>query len=63
MKPKTAQESLAISTDLVLPGDTNSLNGMFGGELLSRMDRICCIAALKHSGKTSVTVSVKSCGF
>ncbi len=58
MKSKTASASLSITTDLVLPSDTNALNGMFGGELLARMDRICCIAAERHSGHISVTVSV-----
>lgn len=58
MNSKTAKESLAITTDLVLPSDTNALNGMFGGELLSRVDRICCIAAQRHSNQITVTVSV-----
>lgn len=60
---KTAKESRAITTDLVLPSDTNALNGLFGGELLSRMDRICCIAAQKHSGQITVTVSVNHVAF
>ena len=58
MKSKTAKESLAITTDLVLPSDTNALNGMFGGELLARVDRICCISAQRHSNAIAVTVSV-----
>lgn len=63
MKSKTAKESLSVATDLVLPSDTNALNGMFGGELLSRMDRICCIAAQRHSGQIAVTVSVNHVAF
>ncbi len=63
MKSRTAKESLSIATDLVLPSDTNALNGMFGGELLSRMDRICCIAAQRHSGHIAVTVSVNHVAF
>lgn len=58
MEKKTPKESLTVATDLVLPSDTNALNGMFGGELLSRMDRVCCIAAERHSGQIAVTVSV-----
>ena len=58
MIPKKAKESLSITTDLVLPSDTNALNGMFGGELLSRVDRICCISAQRHSNQIAVTVSV-----
>lgn len=63
MSSKTAKESLSVATDLVLPSDTNALNGMFGGELLSRMDRICCIAAQRHSGHIAVTVSVNHVAF
>jgi len=63
MKKKTAKESLSISTDVVFPGDTNALNGMFGGELLSRMDRVCYIAAKRHSENIAVTVSVNHVTF
>ena len=31
---KTAKESRAITTDLVLPSDTNALNGLFGGRVI-----------------------------
>jgi acyl-CoA hydrolase len=34
-----------MMTNIVLPNETNSLNNMFGGELLSRMDRAAAIAA------------------
>ncbi|MBT7817448.1 MAG: acyl-CoA thioesterase, partial [Polaribacter sp.] len=33
MEAKTSQESLTILTDLVLPGETNYLDNLFGGEL------------------------------
>lgn len=36
---KTPKDSLTILTDSVLPGETNALNNLFGGELLARMDR------------------------
>ena len=49
MTPKTPSESLTILTDLVLPGETNYLDNLFGGELLARMDRACSIAARRHS--------------
>ncbi len=58
MTSKTAKKSLSITTDLVFPSDTNGLNEMFGGELLSRVDRICCIAAQRHSNQIAVTISV-----
>ena len=63
MQPKTPENSKAIQTDLVLPGDTNSLNSLFGGELLARMDRVASIAAIKHSEQIVVTASVNNVAF
>jgi acyl-CoA hydrolase len=63
MSPKTPQESLTILTDLVLPGDTNYLDNLFGGELLARMDRACSIAARRHSRRIVVTASVNHVAF
>jgi acyl-CoA hydrolase len=34
MKSKTAKESLAIQTQVVLPNDTNVMGNLFGGMLL-----------------------------
>jgi acyl-CoA hydrolase len=58
MTPKTPKESLTILTDLVLPGETNPLNNLFGGELLARMDRASSIAAHRHCRGIAVTASV-----
>ena len=58
MRAKTPSESLTILTDLVLPGETNYLDNLFGGELLARMDRACSIAARRHSRRIVVTASV-----
>lgn len=63
MKPKTPSESLTILTDLVLPSETNPLDSLFGGELLSRMDRACSIAARRHSKNIVVTASVNHVAF
>ncbi|MGY5355455.1 acyl-CoA thioesterase [Wenyingzhuangia sp. IMCC45467] len=63
MKAKTSSASLAITTDIILPSDTNALHGLFGGELLARVDRICCIAAQRHANAICVTVSVNNVSF
>ena len=63
MEAKTSQESLTILTDLVLPGETNYLDNLFGGELLARMDRACSIAARRHSRRIVVTASVNHVAF
>ena len=60
---KTPKESLTILTDMVLPGETNPLGNLFGGELLARMDRACSIAAQRHSRRIVVTASVNHVAF
>ncbi|SDX63920.1 Acyl-CoA hydrolase [Lutibacter oricola] len=60
---KTPKESLTVLTDIVLPGETNPLGNLFGGELLARMDRACSIAARRHSHRIVVTASVNHVAF
>ncbi|MBA6156757.1 acyl-CoA thioesterase [Tenacibaculum sp. S7007] len=63
MRAKAPKESLTVLTDLVLPGETNYLDNLFGGELLARMDRACSIAARRHSRRIVVTASVNHVAF
>ncbi len=63
LQPKTAKESLTLLSDIVMPGETNPLNSLFGGELLARMDRACSIAARRHSRSIVVTASVNHVAF
>jgi acyl-CoA hydrolase len=63
MRPKTPSESLTVMTDVVLPGETNPLNNLFGGELLARMDRAASITARRHSRRICVTASVNHVAF
>ena len=50
-------------TDSVLPGETNPLNNLFGGELLARMDSAASISARRHSKQIVVTSSVNHVSF
>lgn len=63
MHAKFPSESLTVLTDMVLPGETNPLNNLFGGELLARMDRAASIAARRHSRRIVVTASVNHVAF
>jgi acyl-CoA hydrolase len=63
MAVKHPADSICIMTDIVLPGETNPLNNLFGGELLARMDRAASIAARRHSGHIVVTASVNHVAF
>ena len=46
-----------------MPGETNALNNLFGGELLARMDRAASISAKRHSEEIVVTSSVNHVSF
>ena len=63
MQAKNPKDSLTTLTDIVLPGETNALNNLFGGELLARMDRACSIAAQRHCRRIAVTASVNHVTF
>ena len=63
MKSKTAKESLAILTEIVLPNDTNTLDNLMGGRLLHWMDIASAISATRHCGRIVVTASVNNVSF
>lgn len=63
MKGKTPKDSKTIITEIVLPNDTNNLHNLFGGQLLSWMDRASAIAAHRHCKRIVVTASVNNVSF
>ena len=63
MKSKKAIESLAVSTEIVLPNDTNTLGNLMGGRLLHWMDIVSAIAAHRHCRRVVVTASVNNVSF
>ena len=60
---KTPMDSLTVMTQIVLPNDTNNLNNLFGGQLLSWMDRACAIAANRQCKETVVTSTINNVAF
>lgn len=60
---KTAEESLTIMNELVMPNDTNALNNLMGGRLLHWMDIAASISAQKHCNSIAATVSVDNVSF
>ena len=52
-----------ILLDEVFPGDKNALNTLFGGHLMSIMDRAAGLAASKFAHEEFVTVSVDALKF
>lgn len=63
MEAKTPAESRTVVTEIVLPNDTNNLKNLFGGQLLSWMDRAAAIAAHRHCKRIAVTASVNNVSF
>lgn len=63
MKARRASETLAISTKVVLPNDTNPLGNLFGGQLLAWMDVIASVSAHRHCRRVVVTASVNNVSF
>jgi acyl-CoA hydrolase len=63
LKPKTAKETLAVSTVIVLPNDTNTIGNMMGGRLLHHLDIIAAIAAHRLCRRVVVTAAVNNVAF
>ncbi len=60
---KTPSESRVVMTQLVLPTDTNALDTIFGGVVMSWIDICGAIAAQRHSSKVVVTASLDDLHF
>ncbi|MFC4619587.1 acyl-CoA thioesterase [Camelliibacillus cellulosilyticus] len=63
MEPKYVNESRAVKSAHVLPPDTNQYGTMFGGKLMSYIDDIAAISAVRHARKPVVTASTDSVDF
>lgn len=63
MKARTAKETYAISSRIVMPNDTNTLNNLMGGQLLNWMDISSAISAHRHARRVVVTASVNHVSF
>ena len=63
MKAKLSKESLAVTTNIVLPNDTNTLGNLMGGRLLHWLDIAGAISAHRHCKRIVVTASVNNVSF
>ena len=63
MDGKPVRASQVITTQLVLPNDTNQLGNLLGGTLMHWIDITAAICAQRHSGKICVTASVDELTF
>jgi acyl-CoA hydrolase len=60
---KTVRESQHESSELMMPSDANNLGHVFGGVILSMMDKTAAIAAFRHARNNCVTVSIDRVDF
>ncbi len=60
---KTVKESQHETSELMMPQDANNLGHVFGGVILSMMDKCAAIAAFRHSRMNVVTVSIDRVDF
>jgi acyl-CoA hydrolase len=60
MKPKSPRESEAVLADLMMPNQSNGLRNpsIFGGVVMSMVDKCAALSAMKHSGGEVTTLAV-----
>jgi acyl-CoA hydrolase len=56
-------ESASEISELMMPGDVNNLGHVFGGVVLSMVDRAAAVTAMRHSRQPCVTVSIDQVDF
>src|SRR5437763_1799495 len=61
--PRHVRESQATMSELMMPNMANILGNVFGGVILSLVDRAAAVAATRHSRRPCVTVSVDRADF
>ncbi len=63
MEPRTPAQSASHVSELMMPQHVNNLGNIFGGVLLSQVDRAAAVAAMRHAGRPVVTVSIDRVDF
>ena len=63
MVERHPHDSEAVMTELMMPHHANVLGNVFGGVILSLVDRVAAVAAIRHAGRHCVTVSVDKVDF
>jgi len=60
---RSPDESASEISELMMPGDVNNLGHVFGGVVLSMVDRAAAVAAMRHARQPCVTVSINQVDF
>lgn len=62
-RPRPPRESQHETSELMMPQDANVLGHVFGGVILSMMDKAAAVAAFRHARAACVTVSIDRVDF
>lgn len=60
---RSPDESASDISELMMPGDVNNLGNVFGGVVLSMVDRAAAVTAMRHARQPCVTVSIDQVDF
>jgi acyl-CoA hydrolase len=63
LAPRPPSASEVEMTEIVYPGDTNTLGTIFGGKVMQWIDVAAAVAGLRHSGGQVVTASIDALSF
>ena len=61
--PRPMSASRSTMTELMMPNMANNLGNVFGGVILSLLDRVAAVAAIRHSKGAAVTVHIDQVEF
>jgi acyl-CoA hydrolase len=63
MEGKRVKESLVIKSAIISPPDANNIGTIFGGKVMSYIDDVAGLSAMRHSRMVVVTASTDSVDF
>jgi uncharacterized protein (TIGR00369 family) len=63
MQGRHPRDSEAVMSELMMPQHANAMGNVFGGVILSLIDRAAAVAAIRHARRQCVTVSVDKVNF
>jgi acyl-CoA hydrolase len=58
MEGRKVSESQSVVSQVMMPNDANNLGNVFGGVILSLVDHVAGVAAIRHARQPCVTVSM-----
>ena len=62
-KHRTVRESQHEAAEIMMPHDANILGHVFGGAVMSMMDKTAAVAAIRHARTSCVTASIDRVDF